>query len=134
MSTPVPLRSGFDASQLHKLARGSRDPDQTRRLLALAEVYAGGSRSDAARIGGVGLQIVRDWVLRFNAEGPDGLLNGKAPGAPPAFSAIASARRCGRPWRMGPGPSRPLREALAPHRSGVVAIGRISGLDLQADA
>ena len=28
------------------------------------------SRSGAARIGGVGLQIVRDWVLRFNAEGP----------------------------------------------------------------
>jgi transposase len=68
MSTPVPLRSDFDATQLHKLARGSRDPDQTRRLLALAEVYAGGLRSDAARIGGVGLQIVRDWVLRFNAE------------------------------------------------------------------
>src|SRR5256886_7385804 len=80
MSTPVPLRSDFDAAQLHKLARRSRDPDQTRRLLALAEVYAGGSGS--ARIGGVGLQIVRDWVLRFNAEGPDGLLNGKAPGVP----------------------------------------------------
>src|SRR2546429_10003884 len=78
MSTPVPLRSDFDAAQLHKLARGSRDPDQTRRLLALAEVYAGGSRSGAARIGGVGLQIVRD----CNAEGPDGLLNGKAPGVP----------------------------------------------------
>jgi transposase len=40
-----------------------------------------GSRSDAARIGGVGLQIVRDWVLRFTAEG-SGLLNGKAPGVP----------------------------------------------------
>jgi transposase len=49
--------------------------------LALAEVHAGGSRSDAAWIGGAGLQIVRDWVLRFNAEGPDGLLNRKAPGA-----------------------------------------------------
>jgi hypothetical protein len=75
------VRSDFDAAQLHKLARGSRDPDQTRPL-ALAEVYAGGSRSDAARIGGVSLQIVRDWVLGFNAEGPDGLLNGKAPGVP----------------------------------------------------
>jgi hypothetical protein len=49
--------------------------------LALAEIYAGGSRSDAARIGGIGLQL-RDWVLRFNAEGPRGLLNGKAPGTP----------------------------------------------------
>jgi len=49
--------------------------------LALAGIYDGGSRTDAARIGGVGLQIVRDWVLWFNAEGPDGLVNGKAPGA-----------------------------------------------------
>ena len=82
MSTPVPLRLDFDAISVRKLARGSRDPDQTRRLLALAEIYDGGVRSDAARIGGVGLQSVRDWVLRFNAKGPDGLLNGKAPGAP----------------------------------------------------
>jgi transposase len=82
MSTPVPLRSDFDAIGLRKLERRSRDPDQTRRLLALAEIYDGGSRSDAARIGGVGPQIVRDWVVRFNARGPDGLLTGKAPGAP----------------------------------------------------
>ena len=60
---------------------GIAPSDRSGVLLALAEIYDGGSRSDAARIGGVGLQIVRDWVLRFNAEGPDGLLNGKAPGA-----------------------------------------------------
>jgi transposase len=82
MAAPIPLRCGFDAALLRKLARGSRDPAQTRRLLALAEIYDGGSRSDAARSGGVGLQIVRDWVLWFNAEGPGGLVNGKAPGAP----------------------------------------------------
>lgn len=82
MSAAVPLRSDFDAALLRKLARGSDDPDQTRRLLALSEIYDGGSRSDAARIGGVTLQIVRDWVLRFNAKGPSGLMNGKAPGAP----------------------------------------------------
>jgi transposase len=82
MSVPVLLRPDFDAIDLRKLARRSRDPDQTRRLLALAEIYDGGQRSDAARLGGVTLQIVRDWVLRFNARGPDGLLTGKAPGAP----------------------------------------------------
>jgi hypothetical protein len=49
-------------------------------LLALATIYDGGSRSDAARIASVTLQIVRDWVLRFNTHGPDGLVNGKAPG------------------------------------------------------
>ena len=67
MSTPVPLRSDFDTIGLRMLARRSRDPDQTRRLLALAEIYDGGSRPDAARIGGVGVQIVRDWVVRFPA-------------------------------------------------------------------
>lgn len=82
MAAPIPLRPDFNAPLLRKLARGSRNPDQIRRLLALAEIYDGSSRSDAARIGGVGLQIVRDWVLWFNAEGPDGLVNGKAPGAP----------------------------------------------------
>ena len=86
MSTPVPLRSDFDTIGLRMLARRSRDPDQTRRLLALAEIYDGGSRPDAARIGGVGVQIVRDWVVRFNAKGPDGLLTGKAPGAPSILS------------------------------------------------
>jgi transposase len=82
MSTPVPLRSDFDAALLRTLARRSRDPGQTRRLLALAGIYDSGARSAAARTGGAGVQIVRDWVVRFNAKGPDGLLNGKAPGAP----------------------------------------------------
>ena len=90
MSAAVPLRSDFDAVLLRKLARGSEDPDQTRRLLALAEIYDGGARSDAARIGGVTLQIVRDWVLRFNARGPSGLLTGKATGAPRILDGMVS--------------------------------------------
>ncbi|GLK45539.1 hypothetical protein GCM10017612_34590 [Novosphingobium resinovorum] len=53
-----------------------------RRLLAMASILDGGRRSDAAKIGGVTLQIVRDWVIRFNAEGPDGLKSRKAPGKP----------------------------------------------------
>ena len=80
MAAPVPLRSDYDAGRLRGLARRSRDPDQTRRLLALAAVYDGGARSDGAAVGGVGLQTMRDWVLRFNEDGPDGLMNGKAPG------------------------------------------------------
>src|SRR5215208_6664054 len=59
-----------------------KDAAQGRRLLALAEVYDGGTRTDAARIGGVGLQTIRDWVLAFNREGPAGLVDGKAPGQP----------------------------------------------------
>jgi transposase len=81
MTAAILLRDDFDGSALRCLARQSRDADQTRRLLALAAIYDGGSRSDAARTGGVEVQIVRDWVARFNAKGFDGLLNGKAPGA-----------------------------------------------------
>ena len=73
MAAPIDLRNDFDSVSLRRLAERTRDATQSRRLLALAEVYDGGSRTDASRIGGVGLQIIRDWVLRFNARGPDGL-------------------------------------------------------------
>ena len=86
MAAPIPLREDFDAAQLRALAKKTRDANQSRRLLALAEVYDGRSRSDAARVGGVTLQIVRDWVLRFNAEGPDGLIDRKAPGKEPKLN------------------------------------------------
>jgi transposase len=80
MAAAVKLRRGFDGSGLRQLARRSKDSGQARRLLALAEIYDGGSRSDAARIGGVTLQSIRDWVLRFNTHGPEGLIAIKAPG------------------------------------------------------
>lgn len=76
----VALRGDFDSPALRGLAKRSKHAGLTRRLLALATIYDGGSRTDAARIGDVGLQTVRDWVLRFNARGPDGLIDGKAPG------------------------------------------------------
>ena len=78
----VLLRGDFDASRLRGLAKKTKDGPQARRLLALAAIYDGATRTKAAKIGGVGLQIIRDWVLRFNARGPDGLLDGKAPGRP----------------------------------------------------
>src|SRR5450631_3899637 len=86
MSIPVSLRGDFKASQLRALARKTKDGPQARRLLALAAVYDGASRTEAARIGGVTLQIVRDWVVKFNAHGPDGLIDRKAPGQPSRLS------------------------------------------------
>src|SRR5258707_4427334 len=82
MSAQIPLRQDFDVSQLRSLFRRTKDGPQARRLLALAAIYDGATRTEAAKIGGVGLQIIRDWVLRFNARGPDALLNGKSPGKP----------------------------------------------------
>ena len=80
MGSAIPLRSDFDGEDLRRLAQASKDAAQARRLLALAVIYDGGRRGDAAEVGGVGLQVIRDWVLRFNAEGPDGLIDRKAPG------------------------------------------------------
>ncbi|HEY5130792.1 MAG TPA: helix-turn-helix domain-containing protein, partial [Bradyrhizobium sp.] len=78
MSIPVSLRGDFKASQLRVLARKTKDGPQARRLLALAAIYDGATRTEAARIGGVTLQIIRDWVMRFNARGAAGLLDGKS--------------------------------------------------------
>ena len=86
MSAPISLRTDFDGASLRRLAKTTRNATQSRRLLALAVIYDGWSRTDAARIGGVGLQIIRDWVVRFNARGPEGLINSKPPGAPSKLS------------------------------------------------
>src|SRR6202171_6187977 len=79
---PIPLRADYDAEMVRSAAKRSKDGPQARRLLALAAIYEGATRTEAAKIGGVTLQIVRDWVLKFNAHGPQGLLDRKAPGQP----------------------------------------------------
>jgi transposase len=80
---PVPVRPDFDAVGVRALAKKSKTGAQARRLLALAAIYDGASRTEAAKIAGVTLQIIRDWVVKFNASGPDGLIDRKAPGQPP---------------------------------------------------
>ncbi len=100
MGQPLPLRPDYDAPDLRALARRSKDAAQSRRLLALAAIYDGASRTEAAQLGSVTQQIVRDWVLRFNAEGPAGLKDRKAPGQPPRLTdahraALAAAIEAG---------------------------------------
>ena len=86
MAAAVGLRADFDAGALRAATRRSKDGPQARRLLALAAIYDGATRTEAAQIGGVGLQVIRDWVLKFNAHGPDGLIDRKAPGQPPRLN------------------------------------------------
>lgn len=88
---PIPLRADFDATTVRAAARRSKDAAQTRRLLALAVIYEGATRTQAAAIGGVTLQIVRDWVVKFNAGGPEGLIDRKAPGQPSRLNAMHRA-------------------------------------------
>jgi transposase len=75
MSAAISLRADFDSQMLRKLARRCDDANQSRRLLSLAAVYDGMSRTEAARIGGMDRQTLRHWVLRFNSDGPDGLFD-----------------------------------------------------------
>jgi transposase len=83
---PIALRADYDAARLRAFARKAKDGPQARRLIALAAIYDGATRTQAARIGGVTLQIVRDWVVKFNGSGPDGLIDRKAPGQPSRLS------------------------------------------------
>src|SRR5208282_4948419 len=86
MTAAIGLRDDYDAGALRSAAKRSKDGPQARRLLALAAIYDGATRTEAARIGGVGLQVVRDWVVKFNTQGPDGLVDRKAPGQPPRLN------------------------------------------------
>ena len=69
-----------------------------------ASIYDGKSRSEAARIGGVTLQVVRDWVLRFNTQGPAGLIDRKAPGNKPLLNPVQRAALAA-VVRAGPNPA-----------------------------
>jgi transposase len=75
MPSAVEMRTDFSAKELRGLAKRSKDNKQARRLLSLAAVVDGMNREEAARIGGMDRQTLRDWVHRFNKLGPDGLLD-----------------------------------------------------------
>ena len=75
MPAAVRLREDYSAEALRALARRSKGVNQSRRLLSLAAVRDGMDRGAAAKIGGMDRQTLRDWVHRFNASGPDGLLD-----------------------------------------------------------
>ena len=91
MSSAVKLRTNFTAGELRRLAKKAKDANQSRRLLSLAAVVDGMSRTEAAMIGGMDRQTLRDWVHRFNAAGPDGLLDNWASGPVPRLSTAQKA-------------------------------------------
>ncbi len=82
MPATVKIRTDFSAIELRRLAASSKDANQSRRLLSLAGVLDGMGRAEAARIGGMDRQTLRDWVHRFNAQGPEGLKDIRSKGHP----------------------------------------------------
>ena len=91
MAAAVALRTDFSAVALRRLAAATRHANQSRRLLSLAAVLDGMDRGEAARIGGMDRQTLRDWVHRFNAHGPDGLKDSWSKGNPPRLSVEQQA-------------------------------------------
>jgi transposase len=86
MPAAVRMRSDFSAGELRRLAATTKNANQSRRLLSLAAILDGMSRTEAARIGGMDRQTLRDWVHRFNERGPDGLKDTWSKGHPPRLS------------------------------------------------
>src|SRR5680860_406763 len=80
MPAAIPVRTDYNGKTLRGLARRCQDASQSRRLLALAAVYDGMSRTEAAKIGGMDRQTLRRWMLRFNSQGPEGLFDRWSPG------------------------------------------------------
>src|SRR3984885_5896862 len=91
MGHAVAVRTDYTADKVRRLAKRVKDAAQARRLLAIAAVLDGASRTAAARIGGMDRQTLRDWVIRFNDQGPDGLINIPSPSLPPKLNPMHRA-------------------------------------------
>src|SRR4051812_40066515 len=127
---PVPLRTDFNAAALRAIARQTKDGPQARRLLALAAIYEGATRTEAARIGGVTGEIVRDWGGKFNAHGPEGLVNRKPPGQPPK---LTDTHRAALQAIVEQGPSPAIHGVVRWRLVDLIASGRGPDHDRQAD-
>ncbi len=86
MPAAVRMRTDFSAGELRRLAAATKNANRSRRLLSLAAVLDGMSRTEAARIGGMDRQTLRDWVHRFNERGPEGLKDNWSKGNPSRLS------------------------------------------------
>ena len=91
MPRVVLIKPSHTPLELRRLAVSTRDANQSRRLLSIAGALDGMSRADAAKIGGMDRQTLRDWVHRFNAHGPPGLKDNRRRGNPRRLSAVQQA-------------------------------------------
>ena len=87
MGRAISVRTDYSSGEIRRLAQRAKNAGQARRLLAIAAVLDGSTREEAARIGGMDRQTLRDWVIRFNEQGPEGLINIPSPGASAKLNA-----------------------------------------------
>ena len=96
-------RLDMDATALRREAACHCDANAARRILAIAMVLEGSTRTQAAESCGMERQTLRDWVHRYNDDGIDGLLNRKPPGRTP-FLTAAQKEELAAVVRAGPDP------------------------------
>ena len=82
----LPIRSDLSSTELRRLAKAERDGRVSRRMLAIANALDGMSRAEAARLAGMDRQTLRDWVIRYNEAGVEGLGDRWGSGRPVAVS------------------------------------------------
>lgn len=121
---PIPLRADFDAPLGRAAAKRSKGGQQARRLPALVAIHDGASRGEAAKIGSVTVQIIRDWVVKFNALGPVGLIDRKAPGQPSRLTGKHRQALAGI-IESGPMPVQEGHRARAPQTSGRIRLSHM---------
>lgn len=98
-------RTEHSAADLRRAAARTREACAARRLLAIALVLEGHSRSEAGLACGMARQTLRDWIHRYNAEGMAGLSNRLLPGPTPRLTPVQKAEVA--EWvRRGPDPAR----------------------------
>jgi transposase len=85
------IRKDRTPTVLRKLAKAEADTRVARRILAIANALDGMSREEAARSAGMDRQTLRDWVLRYNEHGIDGLADRWGDGRPPTFDTQEQA-------------------------------------------
>src|SRR5437870_12200710 len=99
MGQAITVRTDYSSSEVRRFAKRAKDAAQARRLLAIAAVLDGAPRTEAATIGGMDRQTLRDWVIRFNERGPEGLINIPSPGGPAKLGDRSEERRVGKECR-----------------------------------
>jgi transposase len=91
MSASLSIRRDRTPVVLRTFAKSESDARISRRILAVANALDGMSREAAARSAGMDRQTLRDWVLRYNEYGLDGLADRPRDGRPPVLDANEKA-------------------------------------------
>jgi transposase len=93
MGAPLGItRTDHTSAELRGLSNRCSDGAQVRRILALAMVLEGRSRTEAAELNGMDRQTLRDWVHRYNEAGIGGLKSRRHPGRAPLLTPLQKAK------------------------------------------